>query len=104
MTTTPIAHGWYAEIEDYQADAPLGQRFLARRQYRSYRDKVMIVDYITVRREYGGWEHVTALYLQDEPSPFGVPIAPARIVPPAVLPLSSPPSAVPAPPSSPRHV
>lgn len=72
VQSPPIAHGWYAEVEDYQGNARVGQRFLVRRQYQSYRDRVMIVDFITVRREYNSWEHVTALYLENEPTPFGV--------------------------------
>ncbi len=93
-----IGQGWYSIIEDYHADVASGTRFLVRRHHQpGFRGRILITDYITVRTEQGGWQHVTALYCEGEESPFSYHYD----GPLDRQPLRRIFSAVPAPPSSP---
>ena len=75
MENHVIGQSWYYMIEDYHADVPVGTRFLVRRQHApTTRGRTLITDYITMRIERNGvlaWEHITAMYHDGEPSPFG---------------------------------
>ncbi len=70
----PLALGWYTAVEEYHTNVDPGTRFLIRRDHSVFHRRGITIDYLTERLDHpnchGGWEHVTVVYLDTEPSPY----------------------------------
>jgi hypothetical protein len=65
---------WYSHVEEEHAAVAPGTRFLLRRDHSVFHHQGIMIDYVTERignpNRYGGWEHVTVVYLDKESSPY----------------------------------